>query len=146
MVFLLFMTAIFFIYTFRAHFFTYHHITSADGYAPSVYKCICNFLPCAIIDPSHCRPGNIHLSGTLFLGQTYKIQETYCFIFIVSKIHTMFSGAPLREMCIRDRDNMRELLKRLENPQDSLKFVHISGTNGKGSVLAYIFLYDILLL
>lgn len=35
-------------------------------------------------------------------------------------------------------DNMRELLKRLENPQDSLKFVHISGTNGKGSVLAYV--------
>lgn len=35
-------------------------------------------------------------------------------------------------------DNMRELLKRLKNPQDSLKFVHISGTNGKGSVLAYV--------
>lgn len=35
-------------------------------------------------------------------------------------------------------ENMRELLKRLENPQDSLKFVHISGTNGKGSVLAYV--------
>lgn len=35
-------------------------------------------------------------------------------------------------------DNMRELLKRLGNPQDSLKFVHISGTNGKGSVLAYL--------
>ena len=34
--------------------------------------------------------------------------------------------------------NMRELLKRLGNPQDSLKFVHISGTNGKGSVLAYL--------
>ena len=35
-------------------------------------------------------------------------------------------------------DNMRELLKRLGNPQDSLKFIHISGTNGKGSVLAYV--------
>lgn len=35
-------------------------------------------------------------------------------------------------------DNMRELLKRLGNPQDSLKFIHISGTNGKGSVLAYL--------
>lgn len=35
-------------------------------------------------------------------------------------------------------NNMRELLKRLGNPQDSLKFVHISGTNGKGSVLAYL--------
>lgn len=35
-------------------------------------------------------------------------------------------------------DNMRELLKRLGNPQGSLKFIHISGTNGKGSVLAYL--------
>ena len=35
-------------------------------------------------------------------------------------------------------DNMRELLRRLGNPQDDLKFIHISGTNGKGSVLAYL--------
>lgn len=33
---------------------------------------------------------------------------------------------------------MTELLKRLGNPQDDLKFVHIAGTNGKGSVLAYL--------
>ena len=33
-------------------------------------------------------------------------------------------------------DNMRELLNRLRNPQDRLKFIHIAGTNGKGSVLA----------
>lgn len=33
---------------------------------------------------------------------------------------------------------MRELCARLKNPQDQLKFVHIAGTNGKGSVLAYI--------
>ena len=32
-------------------------------------------------------------------------------------------------------DNMRELLNRLRNPQDRLKFIHIAGTNGKGSVL-----------
>lgn len=31
---------------------------------------------------------------------------------------------------------LRELLKRLGNPQDALSFVHIAGTNGKGSVLA----------
>ncbi len=31
-----------------------------------------------------------------------------------------------------------ELLKRLGNPQDELKFVHIAGTNGKGSILAYV--------
>lgn len=35
-------------------------------------------------------------------------------------------------------ENMRELLGRLGNPQDDLKFIHISGTNGKGSVLAYL--------
>ncbi len=35
-------------------------------------------------------------------------------------------------------ENMKELLKRLSNPQDELKFIHIAGTNGKGSVLAYV--------
>lgn len=35
-------------------------------------------------------------------------------------------------------ETIRELLKRLGNPQDTLKFIHISGTNGKGSVLAYV--------
>ena len=34
--------------------------------------------------------------------------------------------------------NMRLLCERLDNPQDKLKFVHIAGTNGKGSVLAYV--------
>lgn len=35
-------------------------------------------------------------------------------------------------------ESMRALLDRLENPQNSLQFIHISGTNGKGSVLAYL--------
>lgn len=35
-------------------------------------------------------------------------------------------------------DSVRELLERLGNPQEELRFVHIAGTNGKGSVLAYI--------
>lgn len=35
-------------------------------------------------------------------------------------------------------DTTRELLRRLGNPQEKLKFVHIAGTNGKGSALAYI--------
>ena len=34
--------------------------------------------------------------------------------------------------------SMRELCARLGNPQDQLRFVHIAGTNGKGSVLAYV--------
>lgn len=35
-------------------------------------------------------------------------------------------------------DTVTELLARLGNPQDDLKFVHIAGTNGKGSILAYV--------
>lgn len=35
-------------------------------------------------------------------------------------------------------DSIRELLYRLGNPQDKIKFIHISGTNGKGSVNAFI--------
>jgi dihydrofolate synthase/folylpolyglutamate synthase len=35
-------------------------------------------------------------------------------------------------------DSIRELCRRLGNPQDELRFVHIAGTNGKGSVLAYV--------
>ena len=33
---------------------------------------------------------------------------------------------------------LKELLKRLGDPQDQLKFVHIGGTNGKGSTLAFV--------
>jgi len=35
-------------------------------------------------------------------------------------------------------ENIRNLLEELGNPQNDLKFIHISGTNGKGSTLAYI--------
>lgn len=35
-------------------------------------------------------------------------------------------------------DSIRELCKRLGDPQDKLKFIHIAGTNGKGSTLAFI--------
>lgn len=35
-------------------------------------------------------------------------------------------------------ESIRELMRRLGNPQDELKFIHIAGTNGKGSVLAYL--------
>ena len=33
-------------------------------------------------------------------------------------------------------DKIRELLDRLGNPQDKLKYIHVAGTNGKGSVCA----------
>lgn len=34
-------------------------------------------------------------------------------------------------------DNITELCNRLGNPQDELNYIHIAGTNGKGSILAY---------
>ena len=49
----------------------------------------------------------------------------------VEKIHSLltFGSRP-------GLDRMRILLGRLGNPQDKLKFIHIAGTNGKGSVCA----------
>ena len=35
-------------------------------------------------------------------------------------------------------ESMEHLLEELGNPQNRLKFIHIAGTNGKGSVLAYV--------
>ena len=35
-------------------------------------------------------------------------------------------------------ERMRALLKELGNPQDDLVFIHIAGTNGKGSVMAFL--------
>ena len=45
----------------------------------------------------------------------------------------------------RDPENlsrMRRLMDKLGNPQDNLRFIHIAGTNGKGSVSRFI--YEIL--
>ena len=35
-------------------------------------------------------------------------------------------------------EHTRELLSRLGNPQDGIKIIHVAGTNGKGSVCAYL--------
>lgn len=35
-------------------------------------------------------------------------------------------------------DSVRTLMGELKNPQDKLKFIHIAGTNGKGSVMSYL--------
>ena len=35
-------------------------------------------------------------------------------------------------------ETIKELLKRLDNPQDKLNVVHFAGTNGKGSTMAYL--------
>lgn len=39
---------------------------------------------------------------------------------------------------VTDLSRASELMERLGNPQKKLKFVHVAGTNGKGSVLEYI--------
>ena len=38
--------------------------------------------------------------------------------------------------CVPGLESIRQLCAYLGNPQDSLKFVHIAGTNGKGSTCA----------
>lgn len=35
-------------------------------------------------------------------------------------------------------ENMQRIMEALNNPQDDLSFIHVSGTNGKGSVCAYV--------
>ncbi len=40
--------------------------------------------------------------------------------------------------CIPGLESIRQLCGRLHDPQEKLRFVHIAGTNGKGSVLAYV--------
>ena len=35
-------------------------------------------------------------------------------------------------------ENSYKLLELLGNPQDKLKFIHVAGTNGKGSVCSFI--------
>lgn len=35
-------------------------------------------------------------------------------------------------------DSMRRLMEKMGNPQDLLKFIHIAGTNGKGSISAFV--------
>ena len=35
-------------------------------------------------------------------------------------------------------DRMKELMRRLGDPQDKLRYVHVAGTNGKGSTVAFI--------
>lgn len=56
------------------------------------------------------------------------IKETMEFINSFSK-----SGKP-----VKDLSRAQELMKRVGNPERSLKFIHVAGTNGKGSTVEYI--------
>ena len=35
-------------------------------------------------------------------------------------------------------DSIKELLRRLGDPQDAVPVIHIAGTNGKGSICAFL--------
>ena len=39
---------------------------------------------------------------------------------------------------ILGNDDLKKLLEKLGNPQDKTKFIHVAGTNGKGSVSSMI--------
>ena len=48
-------------------------------------------------------------------------------------------AAELKKGIVLGLENMREMMRRLGDPQDELKYVHVAGTNGKGSVIAYLY-------
>ena len=43
-----------------------------------------------------------------------------------------------RKGSIYGLDCMEELMYRLGNPQNELKFIHVAGTNAKGSIIAFL--------
>ncbi len=55
----------------------------------------------------------------------------------VSKIHEFEKFGSILGL-----ERMTSLMKELGDPQDGLKYIHVAGTNGKGSVCKYI--YEIL--
>lgn len=52
----------------------------------------------------------------------------------VSKIHEF-----LRFGSVLGLDRMNALLEKLGNPQDTIKVIHVAGTNGKGSICRYVY-------
>ena len=48
-------------------------------------------------------------------------------------------AAELKKGIVLGLENMRELMRRLGDPQDELKYVHVAGTNGKGSVICLLY-------
>ena len=64
----------------------------------------------------------------------------YLIIFFLNFLLTEYIDKITREIpSVLGLDHMRELMKRLGNPQDDLKYVHVAGTNGKGSVIAFLY-------
>ena len=70
-----------------------------------------------------------HLSGTDEKGRIYAMtyEEARSYI---EYTDTMGSVLGL--------DSIKELLRRLGDPQDAVPVIHIAGTNGKGSICAFL--------
>jgi dihydrofolate synthase/folylpolyglutamate synthase len=49
-----------------------------------------------------------------------------------------FIDQSARYGCVPGLETIKELMERLGNPQEGLKIIHVAGTNGKGSVSAFI--------
>lgn len=74
-----------------------------------------------------------------------KIREqglNVCRIFMLYNLYMKYSDA-ITNLTSKGRfyidlglDRIREALAKLDNPQDDLKYIHVAGTNGKGSVCA----------
>ena len=56
----------------------------------------------------------------------------------INETMTFINGFSKSGGRITDLSRARELMERIGNPERSLRFVHIAGTNGKGSTLEYI--------
>ena len=54
-------------------------IPAPDQELFSVYQCICDFSPCALVDGCHSSTGYSHPFSTLLLSKTFAIQQTDCF-------------------------------------------------------------------
>ncbi len=73
-------------------------------------------------------PAGIHAPGGLFLRKGIEMDFDP-----IAYINT-----PRWQASRLGLERIRELLERLGRPQDRLKFVHVAGTNGKGSICAYL--------
>jgi dihydrofolate synthase / folylpolyglutamate synthase len=81
------------------------------------------------------RPKDMLISGTcLFRGQDTNSLEVQLNPAYDTTVEWLFA---MQQRGVKlGLENMRRLLIALDNPEKSLKFIHVAGTNGKGSVCA----------
>ena len=91
---------------------------------------------------------NIRWVGYNLSGQVWNVFQIYCYsrckcAMKDEKMNFEESRAYIEDAgkygSVLGLSNMFEMMIRLGNPQEKLKIVHVAGTNGKGSVIAYIY-------